>query len=266
MTSCHIAEEPIKKVAIFGGTHGNELTGVFLVKHWLENGAEIQRTGLEVKPFIANPRAVKKCARYIDCDLNRIFDLENLGEQNIRFLHNKKDVFDFFQTSLAPLPCYIYLIEHPSLKYATTRSIAKYPVGIEVGPQPQGVLRADILDQMRKMIKHALDFIHHFNEGKEFPPCAIEVYKIIEKVDYPRDENGEIAAVIHPNLQDQDWKPLHPGDPMFLTLDGKTMSLGGDCTVYPVFVNEAAYYEKKEAFAKTTKLTLNAKSIRCSVH
>lgn len=79
MTSCHIAEEPIKKVAIFGGTHGNELTGVFLVKHWLENGAEIQRTGLEVKPFITNPRAVKKCTRYIDCDLNRIFDLENLG-------------------------------------------------------------------------------------------------------------------------------------------------------------------------------------------
>lgn len=39
-------------------------------------------------------------------------------------------------------------------------------LGIEVGPQPQGVLRADILDQMRKMIKHALDFIHHFNDGK----------------------------------------------------------------------------------------------------
>ncbi|KAI2580609.1 ASPA isoform 3 [Pan troglodytes] len=49
MTSCHIAEEHIQKVAIFGGTHGNELTGVFLVKHWLENGAEIQRTGLEQK-------------------------------------------------------------------------------------------------------------------------------------------------------------------------------------------------------------------------
>ncbi|KAL4684356.1 hypothetical protein H8959_022050, partial [Pygathrix nigripes] len=139
-------------------------------------------------------------------------------------------MFHYIKTSLAPLPCYVYLIEHPSLKYATTRSIAKYPVGIEVGPQPQGVLRADILDQMRKMIKHALDFIHHFNE------------------------------------EDQDWKPLHPGDPMFLTLDGKTMPLGGDRTVYPVFVNEAAYYEKKEAFAKTTKLTLNAKGIRCSVH
>lgn len=77
MTSC-VAEEPIKKIAIFGGTHGNELTGVFLVTHWLKNGAEIQRKGLEVKPFITNPRAVEKCARYIDCDLNRVFNLENL--------------------------------------------------------------------------------------------------------------------------------------------------------------------------------------------
>ncbi|KAB1251117.1 Aspartoacylase, partial [Camelus dromedarius] len=262
MTSCHVADDPIKKVAIFGGTHGNELTGVFLVKHWLENGTEIQRTGLEVKPFITNPRAVKKCTRYVDCDLNRVFDPENLGAlcqlistssqifhikdfangsfytvfflyvyvtlatdvvnlflsannskkmsedlpyevrraQEINHLFGPKDsedsydiifdlhnttsnmgctliledsrndfliqMFHYIKMSLAPLPCYVYLTEHPSLKYATTRSIAKYAVGIEVGPQPQGVLRADILDQMRKMIKHALDFIHNFNEGK----------------------------------------------------------------------------------------------------
>uniref|UniRef100_A0A8C7AI32 Succinylglutamate desuccinylase/Aspartoacylase catalytic domain-containing protein n=1 Tax=Neovison vison TaxID=452646 RepID=A0A8C7AI32_NEOVI len=51
MTSCHVTKDPIKKVAIFGGTHGNELTGVFLVKHWLENGTEIQRTGLEARQF-----------------------------------------------------------------------------------------------------------------------------------------------------------------------------------------------------------------------
>lgn len=66
--------------------------------------------------------------------------------------------------------------------------------------------------------------------------------------------------------KDQDWKPLHPGDPLFLTLDGKTIPLDGDSTVYPVFVNEAAYYEKNEAFAKTTKLTLQAKSIHCFHH
>ncbi|NXT22060.1 ACY2 Aspartoacylase, partial [Syrrhaptes paradoxus] len=74
-----VDKPPVRRVAIFGGTHGNELSGVFLVKHWQENGAEIQRTGMEVKPFLTNPRAVKKCTRYIDCDLNRVFDPDNLG-------------------------------------------------------------------------------------------------------------------------------------------------------------------------------------------
>ncbi|XP_048823208.1 aspartoacylase isoform X3 [Lagopus muta] len=81
MTSCCVVPKPpVRRVAIFGGTHGNELSGIFLVKHWQENGAEIQRAGMEVKPFLTNPRAVKKCTRYIDCDLNRVFDPDNLGQ------------------------------------------------------------------------------------------------------------------------------------------------------------------------------------------
>lgn len=37
--------------------------------------------------------------------------------------------------------------------------------GVEVGPQPQGVARADVLDKMRKIVKHGLDFVQLFNEG-----------------------------------------------------------------------------------------------------
>lgn len=69
----------VRRVGLFGGTHGNELSGVLLVRHWLQDGAEIQRPRVEVKPFLTNPRAVERCTRYIDCDLNRVFDPENLG-------------------------------------------------------------------------------------------------------------------------------------------------------------------------------------------
>lgn len=55
-------------------------------------------------------------------------------------------MFNYIKTSMAPLACSVLLIEHPRLKYATTRSIAKHPIGVEVGPQPQGVLRADVLE------------------------------------------------------------------------------------------------------------------------
>nr|XP_021142792.1 aspartoacylase isoform X1 [Columba livia] len=312
MTSSSGADNPpVRRVAIFGGTHGDELSGVFLVKHWQENGAEIQRTGMEVKPFLANPRAVKKCTRYIDCDLNRVFDPDNLGrtvvedipyevrraqEINQIFgpkgsddaydlifdLHNTTSnmggtlilessrddftiqMFHYIKNALAPERCPVLLIEHPSLKYATTRSVAKHPVGVEVGPQPQGVVRADTLDKMRRIVKHGLDFVQLFNEGKDFPPCTIEVFKIMEKVDYPRNKNDEIIAIIHPKLQDQDWQPLNNGDPLFLTLDGEVIAYKGDCTVYPTFINEAAYYEKKQAFVKTVKVKLTANHIRSS--
>lgn len=71
------------------------------------------------------------------CLVNSNYDIEHIGgttdsvvaKRTKHTLRTKKDVFDSVQASLAPLPCYVYLIEHPSLKYSTTRSIAKYPVG-----------------------------------------------------------------------------------------------------------------------------------------
>lgn len=45
-------------------------------------------------------------------------------------------------------------------------SSACLTAGLEVGPQPQGVLRSNIFEAMRVILKHSLDFIELFNEGK----------------------------------------------------------------------------------------------------
>lgn len=37
--------------------------------------------------------------------------------------------------------------------------------------------------------------------GMEFPSCTVEVFRVSESVDYPRDANGNIIAMVHPNLQ-----------------------------------------------------------------
>uniref|UniRef100_A0A8C6VEI6 Aspartoacylase n=1 Tax=Naja naja TaxID=35670 RepID=A0A8C6VEI6_NAJNA len=299
---------PVRKIAIFGGTHGNELSGVFLVKSWQENGAEIERLGLEVRPFLANPRAVEKCCRYIDCDLNRPRPrlLQNLNPtpelannvpyevqraQEINSLFGPKGqpgaydlIFDLHNTTanmggtlilesssncFAIQMCHYIQVfkkrggDHNGLKNHID-GFCFFSPGVEVGPQPQGVLRADILDKMRTIVRHGLDFVAKFNAGQEFPPCTIETYKLLEKVDYPRNAKNEIMAVIHPNLQDQDWQPLNPGDPIFLTLEGKAIAYDGEVTVYPTFVNEAAYYEKQQAFVTTSKEKLSAKGLRVS--
>jgi aspartoacylase len=63
-------------------------------------------------------------------------------------------------------------------------------------------------------------------------------------IDYPRNEDGEIQGMIHPQLQFRDYEPLHPGDPMFMTFSGEEIVYKGNDIVYPIFINEAAYYEK----------------------
>ncbi|MCI4394528.1 hypothetical protein PGIGA_G00169800 [Pangasianodon gigas] len=304
---CCFAEA--RRVAIFGGTHGNEMSGIMLVSMWTKNDSEIRRNRVHTKPFMCNPRAVEKCARYIDTDLNRAFTAENLStpggdelpyevrrakEINQIFgpkgspdaydvifdLHNttsnmgstfilesSTDHFNlqmvhYIKKSMAPESCMVLLNEHPQLKYATTRSVAKHAVGLEVGPQPQGVLRSNIFESMRMIVKHALDFIEMFNSGVEFPACRVEVFRVHERVDYPRDTNGNIGAMVHPHLQDCDWEPLNPGDPMFQTFDGRTIVYEGAGPVYPTFINEAAYYEKHQAFVTTFRETLAVNSIR----
>jgi aspartoacylase len=37
---------------------------------------------------------------------------------------------------------------------------------------------------------------------------------------------------------------LHPGEPMFMTFRGEEIVYKGNDIVYPIFINEAAYYEK----------------------
>ncbi|XP_012677479.1 aspartoacylase isoform X10 [Clupea harengus] len=298
-----------RRVAIFGGTHGNEMSGIMLVNMWLKNGEDIQRSGVMTKPFITNPRAVEKCTRYVDTDLNRAFTPENLSApcadelpyevrraQEINKMFGPKGtadaydvIFDLHNTTsnmgstlilesstdhftlqmvhyikkaIAPASCSVLLNEHPLLKYSTSRSVAKHPIGLEVGPQPQGVLRSNIFESMRVIMKTALDFIELFNNGVEFPPCNVDVFRVQERMDYPRDTNGNITAMVHPDLQDCDWEPLNPGDPMFQTFDGRTIPYEGPNPVYATFINEAAYYEKQQAFVTTRRETLAAHAIR----
>jgi len=70
----------IRKIAITGGTHGNELTGVYLVNKFKENPNIVKRKNFETIVMHTNKKAIKQCRRYIDRDLNRTFakvDLED---------------------------------------------------------------------------------------------------------------------------------------------------------------------------------------------
>src|SRR4028119_365918 len=70
----------IKRVVIVGGTHGNELTGAYLIKKFEQFPDLIERSSFETLTLLANPKAFEVGRRYIDKDLNRCFltqDLQN---------------------------------------------------------------------------------------------------------------------------------------------------------------------------------------------
>eukprot|EP00658_Telonema_sp_P-2_P073445 TRINITY_DN62519_c0_g1_i1.p2 TRINITY_DN62519_c0_g1~~TRINITY_DN62519_c0_g1_i1.p2 ORF type:complete len:126 (+),score=37.00 TRINITY_DN62519_c0_g1_i1:104-481(+) len=61
-----------------GGTHGNEMAGIHLVRKIKRSPASFQRPGIRTLPVLANPQAVEQCTRFVDCDLNRCFTAQVL--------------------------------------------------------------------------------------------------------------------------------------------------------------------------------------------
>jgi aspartoacylase len=79
-------------------------------------------------------------------------------------------------------------------------------------------------------------------------PSEVEIYDHEKLVDYPRDETGDIIGMVHQDRQDRDFTLIEEGELLFLTLDDEVITYKGE-SLYTLFVNESAYYEK--GFAMT---------------
>ncbi len=62
-----------KHVVIAGGTHGNERTGVQLIRRFRANPKELERDRFKATTLLANELAISENCRYLDQDLNRCF-------------------------------------------------------------------------------------------------------------------------------------------------------------------------------------------------
>jgi aspartoacylase len=146
-------------------------------------------------------------------------------------------------TAINPL-VKVYLHEQPKGS-GFLRSLSDLGFALEVGPVPQSILNAELFQQTEQLIYTSLDYFENYNLGKNLiKNNTLTVYRSIGMIDYPRSEDGEIQAMIHPQLQFRDYEPLYPGEPMFMTFSGEEIVYKGNDIVYPIFINEAAYYEK----------------------
>lgn len=170
-------------------------------------------------------------------------------------------IYKYIQSKMTSTAVRAIQLDIPTSEAYSLESVGKHGLAIEVGPQPNGVVRADIFNMVREAVDLTKEWLQAFNSGNTFEGGEVEAYTLIRSVDYPRDPTtNEITAAIHPQLQDNDFKLLRPGDPTFLSFSGETVKHEGD-ELYPFFVNECAYYEKKIAFHLARKITLTFPSV-----
>ncbi len=278
----------IETVAITGGTHGNELTGVHLVKHWLSQPDEVKRDSFSTELHLANHKAIEEVRRYIDQDLNRQFNLQELGnpaltgyeQQRAKSLNEilgpkEKPRVDFIidmHTTTANMGMSLVFNSNAPLLVGMAFYIKqKMPNAnlfynpanrlednfltslgrlngflIEVGPIAQGLLNYEVYSDTREAVLHALDYLEKTNTGQQINlPKQMTGYQFIQKIPLPTNPEGEIIGMVHPDLQDKDYRVIEPGDPLFVNLAGETIAYEGESAVYGAFINEAAYYDQK---------------------
>ena len=73
-----------RQVVIVGGTHGNEYTGVYLIKKLREESSKKRFKNIDTLFELANEEAFKLNRRYVDKDLNRCFSKDFLKEVKMK--------------------------------------------------------------------------------------------------------------------------------------------------------------------------------------
>ena len=281
----------LKKILIISGTHGNEINPVWAINQFKKQLKTIDKK-IEYKFIIGNPLAYERGLRYIDDDLNRSFnsikktfdkssyeinrakflvekfgvngsepcdvaiDLHtttaNMGTSIVMYGRRRKD---FCLAALLQhkfgLPIYL----HEKDEKQTGFLVEAWPCGlvIEIGSVAQNYYDPKTINKFLVIISSLRDEINKLKNNQIKLPKDLTVHIHQGSIDYPREINGNINALIHPKRMNQDWKPIQMGDPLFMDILGNTKTYSGEDTIWPVFIGEVAYKEKNIAMSYTKK-------------
>ena len=133
--------------------------------------------------------------------------------------------------------------------------VEAWPCGLvlEIGSVAQNFYDPKIINRFLIIISSLRDEINKLKNNQIRLPKDLVVHVHQGSIDYPRDNNGNINALIHPERINQDWKPIKKDAPLFLDMEGKTKTYTDEDTIWPVFIGEVAYKEKNIAMSFTKK-------------
>ena len=278
----------IDKILLSAGIHGNEKTGIYLIKKFQNNPDLIYRKNFTTETLLINTKAIELNRRYYEIDLNRCFDLESdrfkpSYEQHLAqkiYQQVKEQKIDFvldFHTSTSNMsltlllssdrPFNLQLAAYLAAKNPLIKIVRNadnnnknrfrhiFPLGftVEMGAIAPNVVDPIWFKRAEELVEQILDYIEKTNQQQQpLSPKTVTVYTISETVCFPEDEGG-IAGMVHEKVHGQDYHALNPNEPMLITFNGDAIAYKGSSVVYPIFINEAAYWENKIAMYLTTK-------------
>lgn len=275
----------MKKVLVFGGTHGNEWTGVMLVEKYAEHFKKKFPT-LDLHFILANPEAHKINKRFKDEDLNRAFQF--LGETRPHSFehHRAREIRDIILKE----PCFVIDLHTTTSNMGKTLIITDYnplvlwvcreieknvpdariigspdpskkylasqvpeSLMIEVGPVANGTISPQVLEGTIALLDQLL---FSLSTAPQSPKGEIELYVEVEDVKYPLDEKGQLSAYIHSGFQSKDFRELQGEYTPFRKFSGEEITAKTSGPRYPIFINEAAYYPQNLAYTLCEKKTI----------
>tara|TARA_B100001248_G_scaffold262195_1_gene256640 strand:+ start:2564 stop:3418 length:855 start_codon:yes stop_codon:yes gene_type:complete len=270
----------IEEVLVIGGTHGNEMVGVFLADYLKKNPYKAE--SFTVRSLIANEEAARLKKRYIDFDLNRAVRAEEargsheerVVERLQKQIHKpeKTLIIDLHTTTANMGVTYILTRSDPLTKELIFRAqrgqagefvletkelddkthfvntMADHGFMIEVGPVPQNYLCTKSIEKTWYTLLRIFDLLDKKNQGL-LPSLKgnFNYFKELSFLDFPRDAAGEIQALLHPNLIGRDYQLIKEDEPVFYQLPDEPIYEKAASGYYATFINEAAYYEKNMA-------------------
>ena len=279
----------IDKILLSAGIHGNEKTGIFLIEKFKKNPDLMHKKNFTTETLLINTKAIELNRRYYEIDLNRCFDLdsdrsESSYEQDLAkkiYQQVKEQEIDFvldFHTSTSNMgltlllsndrPFNLQLAAYLAAKNPLVKIVRNinnkdknrfrhiFPLGFTV---EMGAIAPNVVDPIwfkrgEELVEQILDYIEQTNQQQQpLSPETITVYTLSKTIYFPEDDEGKISGMVHEQVHGRDYCALNPNEPMLITFDGDAIAYRGSNVVYPIFINEAAYWENKIAMYLTVK-------------
>jgi aspartoacylase len=272
------------RVVIVGGTHGNEWTGITIVNHYQDYLSK-KYPNLTLEFIFANPAANQANARFKDEDLNRAFQFlnevrtsyEHIRAKEIKAIIQREPclVLDLHTTTSSMgntliVPSYNPLIlslcaklqqkfkdcrvigsPDPKRKFVASQS--DFGLILEIGPVSNSIVAAIPLEVTLALIEQILGTI---SSSQNVDNGEIEIYEETQDIRYPKNEKGELNGYIHSEFQGKNFHMISGKFHPFMTFQNQVVEMKTDENLYPIFINEAAYYPQDLAFTLCRKKTL----------